>query len=77
MESLLFLVAGTLGVSTTIATSVVSIILTGSTVVTIILAITTILSAGADAILTMGWTAFISTVKGIAQRQGVKYAIAW
>ncbi len=77
MGALLFLVAGTLGVSTTIATSVVSIVLTGSTIITIILALTTILSAGADAILTMGWTAFVTTIKTIAQKQGIKYAVAW
>ncbi|WP_196768812.1 circular bacteriocin, circularin A/uberolysin family [Gardnerella swidsinskii] len=40
---MLFKIAGTLGVSSAVATSIVSIILTGSTVVSIILGITAIL----------------------------------
>ena len=74
---LLFKIAGTLGVSTAVATSIVSIILTGSTLVTIILAITTILSGGVDAILTMGWSAFVATVKKIVAERGAAAAAAW
>ncbi len=74
---MLMLVAGTLGVSTAIATTAVSIILGASTIVTIILAITAILSGGVDAILTMGWTVFVNTVKEIAAERGLAAAIAW
>ncbi len=61
--SLLALVAGTLGVSQAVATTVVSIVLTGSTLISIILGITAILSGGVDAILEIGWSAFVATVK--------------
>lgn len=61
--SLLALVAGTLGVSQSIATTVVSIVLTGSTLISIILGITAILSGGVDVILEIGWSAFVATVK--------------
>lgn len=61
--SLLALVAGTLGVSQAVATTVVSIVLTGSTLVSIILGITAILSGGVDAILEIGWSTFVATVK--------------
>jgi len=74
---LLFKIAGTLGVSTAVATSIVSIILTGSTLVTIILAITTILSGGVDAILTMGWSAFVATVKKIVAKRVLAPAAGW
>lgn len=60
---MLFLIAGTLGVTSAVATTIVSIILTGSTVVSIILAITTLLSGGVDAILTIGWDTLVTTVK--------------
>lgn len=74
---MLLKIAGNLGVSTAIATSVVNIILTGSTVVSIILAITAILSAGADTILAMGWSAFVATVKKIVAQRGAGAAAAW
>lgn len=73
----MFKVAGTLGVSTALATSVVSIILTGSTLVTIILAITSIISAGMDAILTMGWSAFVTLVKDKVAQEGMAAAVNW
>ncbi|MGG3018322.1 uberolysin/carnocyclin family circular bacteriocin [Geobacillus stearothermophilus] len=75
--SLLALVAGTLGVSQTIATTVVSIVLTGSTLISIILGITAILSGGVDAILEIGWSAFVETVKKIVAQRGKAAAIAW
>lgn len=73
----MFKIAGTLGVSTALATSVVSIILTGSTLVTIILAITSIISAGMDAILTMGWSAFVALVKDKVAKEGMAAAVNW
>lgn len=75
--SLLALIAGTLGVSQTIATTVVSIVLTGSTLISIILGITAILSGGVDAILEIGWSAFVATVKKIVAERGKAAAIAW
>ncbi|CAM4093938.1 MULTISPECIES: uberolysin/carnocyclin family circular bacteriocin [Geobacillus] len=75
--SLLALVAGTLGVSQSIATTVVSIVLTGSTLISIILGITAILSGGVDVILEIGWSAFVATVKKIVAERGKAAAIAW
>ncbi|ADI27768.1 MULTISPECIES: uberolysin/carnocyclin family circular bacteriocin [Geobacillus] len=75
--SLLALVAGTLGVSQAVATTVVSIVLTGSTLISIILGITAILSGGVDAILEIGWSAFVATVKKIVAERGKAAAIAW
>ncbi|MCL6586999.1 MAG: uberolysin/carnocyclin family circular bacteriocin [Anoxybacillus sp.] len=75
--SLLALVAGTLGVSQAVATTVVSIVLTGSTLVSIILGITAILSGGVDAILEIGWSTFVATVKKIVTERGKVAAIAW
>ncbi|WP_445613665.1 uberolysin/carnocyclin family circular bacteriocin [Geobacillus sp. YF-1] len=49
--------------SQAVATTVVSIVLTGSTLVSMILGITAILSGGVDAILEIGWSAFVATVK--------------
>lgn len=59
------------------ATSIVSIILTGSTLITIILAITALLSGGVDAILTVGWSALVATVKRIVAQRGRAAAIAY
>ena len=73
----MFNIAGTLGISNTVATSIVSIILTGSTMITIILAITALLSSGADAILTIGWDTLVTTVKEIAAKKGTAAAVAW
>ncbi|MGG3842318.1 uberolysin/carnocyclin family circular bacteriocin [Anoxybacillus kestanbolensis] len=75
--SLLALVVGTLGVSQAVATTVVSIVLTGSTLVSIILGITAILSGGVDAILEIGWSTFVATVKKIVTERGKASAIAW
>ncbi|MED3723232.1 uberolysin/carnocyclin family circular bacteriocin [Geobacillus stearothermophilus] len=75
--SLLALVAGTLGVSQSIATTVVLIVLTGSTLISIILGITAILSGGVDVILEIGWSAFVATVKKIVAERGKAAAIAW
>ncbi|WP_067936925.1 uberolysin/carnocyclin family circular bacteriocin [Alicyclobacillus kakegawensis] len=74
---LLALVAGTLGVSQAVATTVVSIVLTGSTLITIILGITAILSGGVDVILEMGWSAFVATIREIATTRGTAAAIGW
>jgi circularin A/uberolysin family circular bacteriocin len=71
------LVAGLLGVSQAIATSVVSIILTGSTVITMILALTALLSGGVDAILSVGWSVLVSTVKKIVAQKGRTAAIGY
>lgn len=70
-------VCGLLGVSQSVATTVVSIVLTGSTIITIILALTALLSGGVDAILTIGWSTFVATVKKIAAQKGRQYAIAY
>ncbi|WP_033843238.1 uberolysin/carnocyclin family circular bacteriocin [Geobacillus sp. FSL W8-0032] len=69
--------ARTLGVSQAVATTVVSIVLTGSTLVSMILGITAILSGGVDAILEIGWSAFVATVKKIVAEREQKAAIAW
>ncbi|MGZ0084752.1 uberolysin/carnocyclin family circular bacteriocin [Caldibacillus thermoamylovorans] len=69
--------AGTLGVSQAVATTVVSIVLTGSTLVSMILGITAILSGGVDAILEIGWSAFVATVKKIVAERGKAAAMAW
>lgn len=74
---MLMLIAGTLGVTTATATAVVSIILHASTIISIILALTAILSGGIDAIMTMGWTVFVDTVKKIVAERGLAAAIAW
>lgn len=70
-------VAGTLGVPQAVAAAIVEIILTGSTLYAIIMAITAILSGGISAILTMGWTVFINEVKRRVARYGLANAIAW
>ncbi|BBW97165.1 MULTISPECIES: uberolysin/carnocyclin family circular bacteriocin [Geobacillus] len=63
--------------SQAVATTVVSIVLTGSTLVSMILGITAILSGGVDAILEIGWSAFVATVKKIVAEREQKAAIAW
>lgn len=57
--------------------AVVSIVLTGSTLISIILGITAILSGGVDVILEIGWSAFVATVKKIVAERGKAAAIAW
>ncbi|UQA87509.1 uberolysin/carnocyclin family circular bacteriocin [Gardnerella vaginalis] len=74
---MLFKIAGTLGVSSAVATSIVSIILTGSTVVSIILGITAILSGGVDAILSVGWGTLVATVKKIVAEKGAAAAAGY
>lgn len=71
------LVVGLLGVSQAIATSIVSIILTGSTLITIILALTALLSGGVDAILSVGWSVLVATVKKIVAQKGRAAAIGY
>lgn len=75
--SLLFLVAGTLGLSSTLAATVVSVILTGSTIITIIIALAGLVGGGLDVILTMGWTAFVAEVKQKVAEKGMAMAIGW
>jgi len=71
-------VAATLGIPETLATTIVNIILTGSTIVSIILALTSILTAGVSAvILAGGWTAFINLVKSKVAQLGLRGAILW
>lgn len=77
MHIMLMLVVGTLGVSRALATTIVSIVLNGSTLITIILAITSLLSGGVDTILTMGWAAFVDSIKEVAAERGMYGAIAW
>ncbi|PSR24784.1 MAG: circular bacteriocin, circularin A/uberolysin family [Sulfobacillus thermosulfidooxidans] len=74
---MIMLVIGTLGVSRALATTIVSIVLHGSAMITIILAITSLLSGGVDTILTLGWTGFIDSVKEVAVEKGLPGAIAW
>ena len=74
---LLFKIAGTLGVSPAVAQRAGAVSRRGPTLVTIILAITTILSGGVDAILTMGWSAFVATIKKIVAERGAAAAAAW
>lgn len=74
---MLFYVAGLLGVTSAVANAVVSIILTGSTMVSIILAITTILSGGVDAVLSVGWSTLVNTVKTMVAEKGMAATIAY
>ena len=71
------LVAGLLGVSQAVATSVVSIILTGSMLITVILALTALLSGGVDAILSVGWSVLVASVKKIVAQKGRAAAIGY
>lgn len=73
----MFKIAGTLGVTTTVATSIVSIILGASTIVTVMLAVTTLLSGGVDAILTVGWSTLVATVKQKVAEEGIAAAAAY
>ncbi|WPX08721.1 uberolysin/carnocyclin family circular bacteriocin [Anaerocellum danielii] len=74
----MLLVAATLGIPETIATTVVNIILTGSTIVSIIIALTSILTAGISAILAEGgWVAFVNLVKSKVAQLGLRGAILW
>jgi len=73
----LLMVAGTLGVSQAVATSIVNYILTADTIVTIILFVTALISGGVDAILVIGWRAFVQTVKMKVKKEGKRAAVLW
>lgn len=70
------LVAATLGVPSAIATTVVNVVLKAGTWATVLGIIATIASAGATALMTMGWATFKATVKSLAKKSMAK-AIAW
>ncbi|APB37679.1 uberolysin/carnocyclin family circular bacteriocin [Weizmannia coagulans] len=73
----LFHVASKFHVSAGIASGVVTAVLHAGTIASIIGAVTVVMSGGVDAILDMGWTAFIAEVKHLAKEYGKKRAIAW
>ncbi|MDR1447509.1 MAG: uberolysin/carnocyclin family circular bacteriocin [Candidatus Ancillula sp.] len=70
----LLYVAGTLGVSTTIATQVVDIINNGATAITIISIFGAILSGGA---LALTVDSLIAIVKNKITKEGLAKAITW
>jgi len=71
------MVAGTLGVSKAVATSIVNFTLTADTIVTIILFVTALISGGIDAILVIGWRVFVQTVKMKVKKEGKRAAVLW
>nr|WP_304220598.1 uberolysin/carnocyclin family circular bacteriocin [Fredinandcohnia onubensis] len=73
----LFFVAAKLGISTALATTAVSIILNGSALITIIIALTSVVTGGLSVIMDMGWDAFVLAVKTYAKDYGLNYAIGW
>ncbi|MGG3707920.1 uberolysin/carnocyclin family circular bacteriocin [Heyndrickxia coagulans] len=73
----LFHVASQFHVSAGVASGVVNAVLNAGTLVSIIGAVTVAMSGGIDAILEMGWTAFIAEVKHLAKEYGKKRAVAW
>lgn len=70
-------VAAQLGVTGAVAGAIVNVVSKAGTLITIISIIGGIASAGASAILSMGWATFKSTVKNIILKKGKAKAIAW
>lgn len=73
---MIFLVAASLGVPTATATTIVNVILGAGTLVTVLGIIASIASGGATTLMTMGWTAFKTTVKKLAKKSMAK-AVAY
>jgi circularin A/uberolysin family circular bacteriocin len=69
-------VASKFNISQGIATGIVTTVLNAGTVLAVIGAVTVALSGGIDAILEVGWTAFIAEVKEQAAR-GTAGAATW
>jgi circularin A/uberolysin family circular bacteriocin len=73
----LFHVAGKFHVGTGVATAVVGTVMNAGSIITVIGAVSVALSGGLDAILEMGWTAFVAEIKHLASKYGKKRAISW
>lgn len=70
-------VASKFNISTAIATGIVTTVINAGTLIAIIGAVTVALSGGIDAILEMGWTAFVAEIKSIVAERGTAAAAAW
>ncbi|KFN01412.1 circular bacteriocin, circularin A/uberolysin family [Bacillus clarus] len=73
----LFLVASKFRISQVLAGGVVAAVLNVGTLISAIGAVTVILSGGIDAILEVGWAAFVATIKEQAAKRGTAGAVAW
>ncbi|CKE44975.1 uberolysin/carnocyclin family circular bacteriocin [Bacillus paranthracis] len=73
----LFHVASKFKISQGIAGGVVAAVLNAGTLISAIGAVTVVMSGGIDAILEVGWTAFVATVKEQAAKRGTAGAVAW
>ncbi len=72
----LFFVAGALGVSNAIATTVVNVVLGAGTLITVLGIIASIASGGAGTLMTIGWAAFKKAVQTAAKKSMAR-AIAY
>lgn len=73
----LFYVASKFNISTGIATEIVTTVLDTGTLIAIIGAVAVAMSGGVDAILEMGWTAFVAEVKEQFATRGMAGSVAW
>jgi circularin A/uberolysin family circular bacteriocin len=73
----LFHVASKFNVSKSIATAVVTTVIHAGTFITVIGAVTVLLSGGIDAIMELGWAGFVTAVKEKVAARGTAGAVAW
>ncbi|MDR3156427.1 MAG: uberolysin/carnocyclin family circular bacteriocin [Lactobacillales bacterium] len=69
----MFDVIGLLGVNEGIATTVVNIVMGASTTIAVVAGILAVLTGGLTAILDIGVTVFIQTVKKLGRKKAIPY----